>query len=272
MNIWNVWTKMLNALSSLTKKDLIYGLIIILLIGCLSSAVKQCSDTRLEYRNNIEALNDTIRYYQDKNGNLVATKLAFEADIKTLKLLNEDLYNQIKDLKAKGNVNSGTFFSGVIDNPKRDTTWIVQHDTIVKGFVRDFAFNNQYRTLEGNVSYLSDTLGVNINKDQVMFDYIVAIDDKNNIMIRSSNPYVKYNEITGFQLPQNKPKRWSLDAFGNFNYSPIDNDRFYDIGLSLGYNFSKFTIGPQIYFEHNLLTKDKTFYIGGSLNFNILQW
>ena len=92
----NIWKKILNVLNSITKKDIIYTLIIVLLIGCLSSAVKQCSDTRFEYKNNIAALNDTIRYYQDKNGNLVATKLAFESDINTLKLLNEDLYNQIQ--------------------------------------------------------------------------------------------------------------------------------------------------------------------------------
>ena len=97
----NIWKKILNVLSSITKKDIIYTLIIVLLIGCLSSAVKQCSDTCFEYKNNIAALNDTIRYYQDKNGNLVATKLAFESDINTLKLLNKDLYNQIKDLKTK---------------------------------------------------------------------------------------------------------------------------------------------------------------------------
>ena len=155
---------------------------LLLLIGCLSSAVKQCSDTRFEYKNNIAALNDTIRYYQDKNGNLVATKLAFESDINTLKLLNKDLYNQIKDLKAKGNVTEGTYFAGVIENPKQDTAYIVTHDTISRGFIKDFAFNNEYRTLEGNVSYNNDTVGVNIEKDQVAFDYIVALDDKNNIM------------------------------------------------------------------------------------------
>ena len=231
----NIWKKILNVLSSITKKDIIYTLIIVLLIGCLSSAIKQCSDTRFEYKNNIAALNDTIRYYQDKNGNLVATKLAFESDINTLKLLNEDLYNQIKDLKAKGNVIAGTYFAGVIENPKQDTTYIVTHDTILKGFIKDFAFNNEYRTLEGNVSYKNDTVGVNIEKDQVKFDYIVAMDDKNNIMIKSKNPYVKYNEITGFQIPKQKQKRWSLGPAVNFGYDPFQNKASVSLGISLNY-------------------------------------
>lgn len=268
----NIKKPIVKAIKSITKKDIIYMLVIFLLIGCLSSAVKQCSDTRLEYKNNIEALNDTIRYYQDKNGNLVATKLAFESDIKTLKILNNDLYNKIKDLKAPGKVTSGTWFSGVIENPPQDTTWIVQHDTISKGFKKDFAFNNEYRTLEGNVSYQNDTVGVNISKDQVIFDYVVAIDDKNNIMIKSSNPYVKYKEITGFQLPKEKIKHWSFNAFGNFGWNPSNKDRYYDLGLSVDYSIKRLSIGPMIYYEHNLLSKEKGIYIGVNLNFNILEW
>lgn len=268
----NIKKPIIEAIKSITKKDIIYILVVLFLIGCLSSAVKQCSDTRLEYENNIAALNDTIRYYQDRNGNLVATKLAFESDLKTLKMLNNDLYNQIKDLKAKGNVTSGTWFSGVIENPSRDTTWVVQHDTISKGFKKDFAFNNDYRILEGNVSYQNDTVGVNISKDQVIFDYVVVLDDKNNIMIKSSNPYVKYKEITGFQLPKERIKHWSLNAFGKFGWNPSDKDRYYDIGLSVDYSIKRFSIGPMIYYEHNLLSKEKGIYVGANLNFNILEW
>lgn len=264
--------KVVKFFNSITKRDIIFAIIIVLLIGCLSTSISRCSDLKMEYKNNIAALHDTIRYYVDANGNLVATKLAFESDIKTLKLLNEELYDEIKNLKAKGNITSGTYFTGVIDYGKNDTTYVVEHDTISKGFLHDFAFNNEYRTLEGNVKYQNDTVGVKILKDEINFDYTVAMDDKNNIYITSSNPYVKYNQITGFQLPKEKTKHWSLDAFGNINYSPIDNNRFYNLGLLASYSIKRFSIGPQIYFEHNLMTKDKTFYIGGRLNFNLLKW
>ena len=265
-------SKIINELWSKIKTHAIYILIICLLVGALSTSVNRCSNTSDEYKHNIEALKDTIKYYQDKNGNLVATKLAFESDINTLKLLNEDLYNKIKDLKAKGNVTEGTYFAGVIENPKQDTAYVVTHDTISKGFIKDFAFNNEYRTLEGNVSYKNDTVGVNIEKDQVVFDYIVALDDKNNIMIRSTNPYVKYNEITGFRLPQNKTKHWSLNAFGNFAWEPAHNDRYIDLGVSVDYNIKRLTIGPMIFLEKNFATSDKAVYIGANASFNILEW
>ena len=257
---------------SITKKDIIYGLVIALLICALSISVDRCLQVNHEYKNNIEALNDTIHYYKAKNGNLVATKLAFESDIKTLKLLNEDLYNEIKNLKAKSDIITGTYFSGIIDNEIHDTTYVVQHDTIQNGFSHDFAFNNEYRILEGNVNYKNDTVGVKISKDIVNFDYTVAMDKKNNIYITSNNPYVKYNQITGFQLPQQKQKHWSLSAFGNFAYEPRYNDRYLDLGLEVDYNIKRFSIGPMIYYERNFLNKENTVYIGISTNLNILEW
>lgn len=267
-----IFKKLLNVIGSIKLKDIIYGLIIIVLVIFLSTAVNKCSNVQSEYKNNIAALNDTIRYYQDKNGNLVATKLAFESDIKTLQLLNEELFNELNNLKAKGNITNGTQFSGTIDFDEKDTAYVVKHDTIAKGFNKDFAFNNEYRILEGNVSYKNDTVGVNINKDQVNFDYTVAMDDKNNIYIKSSNPYVKYNQITGFQLPKQKVKHWSLNAFGDFGYNPSDNDRYMNLGVSVNYSIKKFSIGPMIYYEQDFKTKDKGLYIGINANLTLYQW
>ena len=255
------------------KIHFIYILIILLLISFLHISVNKCSNVSNEYKHNIEALNDTIKYYQDKNGNLVATKLAFESDINTLKLLNRTLYDQIDSLKLRPkNVSQIVYVNGSIDNGQKDTIYKVLHDTISRGFYKEFNFNNKYRLLEGNVNYKNDSLGININKDIINFDYTIAIDKNSRIYIKSSNPYVKYNEISGFTLPKERQKHWALDAFGNFNYSPTDNDRYYDIGVSLGYSLSKFTIGPQVYYEHNLLDKSKHIYLGGFLKFNILKW
>lgn len=220
---------------SITMKDIVYVLIIALLIGALSISVDRCSRANHEYKNNIEALNDTIHYYKAKNGNLVATKLAFESDIKTLKLLNEELYDEINNLKAKSDVTSATHFEGVIEYEVHDTTYIVQHDTIQNGFTKDFAFNNDFRKLEGNVNYYNDTVGVKINKDEMYFDYTVAMDKKNNIYIESDNPYVKYNKITGFQVPKQRRKRWNLGPSVNFGYDPINNKPAFTLGASLTY-------------------------------------
>ena len=231
----SILVKVKNWILSITKKDIIYSLIIALLIGVISVSVYRCSKIKSEYKNNIEALNDTIHYYKAKNGDLVASKLAFESDIKTLKLLNKNLYNEIDNLKSKAEVMNAVHFDGVVEYEIHDTTYIVKHDTIINGFTKDFAFNNKYRSLEGNVNYKNDTVGVNINKDEMYFDYTVAIDKKNNIYISSSNPYIKYNEISGFQVPKQKRKRWSLGPSVNFGYDPINNKPSFSIGASVSY-------------------------------------
>ena len=266
----------MNIISKLWNKykiHIIYILIIFLLCTILSSSIKRCSNVSNEYKHNIEALNDTIKYYQDKNGNLVATKLAFESDINTLKILNKSLYNQIDSLKIKkNNVSQIVYVSGTIQNPKQDTTYIVMHDTISNGFTKDFNFNNQYRELEGNVSYNNDSLGINILKDLTYFDYAVVMSKDNKIYIKSTNPYVRYNEISGFTLTKEKTKYWSLDAFANYNYSPNKNFNYLDIGLSINFNIKNISIGPQIYLEHDFLENKKNLYIGGTANLNILKW
>jgi len=222
------------------KTHIIYILIIVLLCVLLSFSIQKCSNANNEYKNNIEALNDTIKYYQDKNGNLVATKLAFESDVNTLKLLNKDLYKEIEDLKLKKSVSSIVYIEGNIENPKQDTSYIVKYDTISKGFNKYFDFNNEYRVLEGNVKYENDSLGIFINKDIINFNYSVGIDKDNNIYVKSTNPYVKYNEISGFRVSQPKKTYWSIGPSINFGYDPIQNKPSFNIGVSLNYSLIKF--------------------------------
>lgn len=228
-NFWNTF-----------KTHIIYILIILILCSFLTTSISKCSSVKNEYQNNIEALNDTIKYYQDKNGNLVAKKLAFESDIKTLKVLNEQLYKEIEDLKIKGNVASVVYVTGKVENPPKDTVYLVNHEIISKGFIRDFNFNDKYRILEGNVKYDNDSLGIFINKDIVNFDYTVGMDEKNNIYVKSTNPYVKYNEISGFRILQPKKTHWSLGPAINFGYDPIQNKPSFNIGISLNYGLLKF--------------------------------
>ena len=233
MNVFNaLWEKI--------KTHVIYIFIILVLMCALSASVSKCSSVSKEYKHNINALNDTIKYYQDKHGNLVATKLAFESDVNMLKNLNRDLYDQIDSLKLKKNkVAQIIYVEGEIENPERDTAYIIQHDTISKGFSKDFNFNDQYRKLEGNVNYQNDSLGVFINKDIIYFDYTLAMDKDAKIYMKSTNPYVKYNEMTGFTVPKQKQKRWSLGPSINFGYDPFQGKSSASVGISLNYGIIK---------------------------------
>lgn len=217
------------------KSKIINIILIVLLIMALSFSIKQCSSIKREYIDNIEILNDTIKYYKDKTGTLVATKHGYETDIKNLKYLNDSLYKEIKSLKAKGKVTTATQFSGTIINELLDTIYIVEHDTITKGFYKDFNFNNQWRLLEGNINYKNDSVGVSITKDEVMFDYVVAMDKDNVIYIKSKNPYVKYNEISGYFIPKAKKKHWSIGPSVGYSYDVQHNTFAPTVGITLQY-------------------------------------
>lgn len=222
------------------SSHIIYILIIICLLFSLNFSINKCTNTSNEYKHNLEALNDTIKYYKGKSGNLVATKLGFESDIKTLKLLNEHLYKEIEDLKLKkGNVQNIYYVDGVIDHGQQDTVYIVKHDSINRGFSKDFNFNDEYRTLEGNISYIPDSLKFKIEKDIVKFDYAIAMDKNNKIYVKSTNPYVQYNEISGFTVPKQKKTHWSVGPSVNFGYDPINNKPTFSIGASLNYGIIK---------------------------------
>lgn len=229
----------LNLLNKITLKDIIYFIIIIGLVLMLSNSVKQSNINEKIYENNIIALNDTVSLYKTKTGELVATKTAFECDIKELKKINETLYTEIKELKSKNDIISGIHLNGEITNPNNDTVYIVKYDTIQNGFNHNFNFNNKWRDLEGTIYYNNDSVNLHINKDLVRFDYTIALDDKNKIYINSDNPYVKYNDISGFTIPKEKPKRIIIGPSITGGYS-ILHDRFdIIIGVSATLNLNK---------------------------------
>ena len=208
---------------------------------CLSISVNKCSNTSREYKHNIVALNDTIKYYQDKNGNLVATKLAFESDIKTLELLNKDLYDQIDSMNLNPKVvNQIIYVGGEIENPVQDTSYVVNPDTISKGFTKEFDFNNKYRILEGNVDYHNDSLGIHITKDIMNFDYTLVMDEDSRIYVKSTNPYVKYKELSGFRLSTKKQKHWHF--------------------------------GPSITYGYDFIGKKHGLTVGGSVTYSLISW
>ena len=191
-------------------KDILIYLAFVVISAMLLMSLKQCNDNKQRYENNIEALTDSVNYFKSKSDMLVAEKRVFELEnINELKKLNSNLYNEVNDLKnlvKKKNITNATQFSGIITNELHDTTYIVEYDTITRGFSHDFAFNDEWRELEGNVNYYNDSLSMGITKDVTRFDYTVVTDKDNKVYIKSKNPYVQFDEFTGFTIPSKTQK------------------------------------------------------------------
>lgn len=220
------------------KERIAYIATIVILFIAMAISINKCTSYRNEYYGNLIALSDSIHYYKTKSGQLVATTKLYETDIKHLKYLNDSLYNQIKSLKNK-NITQATQFSGTIENPQHDTTFVLVPDTSFFALER-FKFENQYRLLEGTIRADQNEINMKIEKDIVNFDYTVALDKNNNVLITSNNPYIKYNSISGFTLPKPRKKRFGIGPNFSYGYDPVNNKPAFFIGLGIQYNLIQF--------------------------------
>jgi hypothetical protein len=245
---------------NISKKTLLYIGILLLSLIINIFAIRSCSDNKKLNENNIIALTDSIEYYKIKTGEVVASKTILEGNLQTLKIANDSLYNVIKKLDVK-NPDKIIYVDNIIERPSIDTIW--HTDTIIctDRIVKQFVFNDEFRTLEGNIFAENTSLGLNILKDKVYFDYVLTIEN-NKVHIVSNNPYIQYNEITGLTLTNYKPK-WTIELYGNLEYSFNEKNIFPIIGIETGYNQFKG------FFEYNINNNDKVLGVGYKYTFNI---
>ena len=225
---------------ALVKKyavNIILTIIVIILLVFIASQCNNIRKTRIINENNITALTDSISYYKDKNGQLVAEKTLLAGDMNTLKLANEDLYKQIEDMKLH-NPQQVVYVETEIINEVHDTTWIIENnDSIINKY---FDFSNQWRTLNGYVQLKDKDLNLSIQEDKVLVNYVLAIKD-NKAYITSDNPYVQYNEIQGLTIPKTH-KNFSIGIGPSISYGwwPGMTKPSIFFGISLGVYYNLF--------------------------------
>lgn len=229
------------------------------------------SQTIAKYEQNIAALNDSIRIYKTKNGEIVYEKNALIVSKNELSKYSKDLEKEIKYLK---------------DNPIVVIKWKtkIEHDTVfipvVPGeehwnddhTVKTVAFNwkydtvyvdNNYKKLEGKYLVQVDTsLNVvtksfMISKDEIGLSFTTGLteskDDKLEIFIKSSYPGFKPTDVQGALIDPQKsdiikkffpPKRWTVGPY---------------IGYGLYFDPSKMSVGSGI-------------NVGISVSYGLFQW
>lgn len=203
-------------LKSIDKKTIFFVFIIIILIFSNLLTVSRCSTEKRTNEINLDALTDTIKYFESKNGSLVAQKTMLNGDLSTLKKVNDSLYNVIKEMGISSPDNV-VYSKITIHDTKHDTAWVTQHDTIdeknkyIYNINKKFNFSNSYRTLTGSTWFHSDgvidSLGMSIDTNTVVADFTVVQKD-NNVFITSNNPYIEYNKVIG--LTNSKKKRFGI--------------------------------------------------------------
>lgn len=219
---------------------------VIVLLGLLSIfSIRSCSNKSKDNDNlqkSIEAIFDSIHYYKGKNGELIANKKIMQGDIDLLKIANKELYDRIESMKQK-DADHIIYVENVIENPPDSTKWVYTEEEKQDSVrVKDFDFTNKYRSLQGYITSTPDYLSMNVTKDEIYFDYLLTTKG-NEVYITSSNPYVKFNEITGLVIPEQikpKKKHWHIGPVVSGGYDVVNLRFGAFVGVGIMYDVISF--------------------------------
>ena len=99
----------------------------------------------------------------------------------------------------------------------------------------------EYLSTRQDVGLDTETTGLDVFKDKLVGFSLGTEDDC--IYIKSDNPYVKYDHITGIQEQQKKPKHWNIGFQAGFGFQygmlnkTIDVGPYLGVGISWGFGF-----------------------------------
>lgn len=206
-------------------------------------------------QDNMDALTDSLRTYEDSMGNLVGEKNAFQADIETLRELNEELANKVDSLER--NPETITDVNVIVERDtiivNQDIEWTALSDSAYK-INWDFSESGHwgYRYLEGYTSFIinSDFTITPVQnvllKDSYSMNITTGFDrtEEGNFVVYAQTdfPNANFNLVDGavltpsmFNIPEATEKnRWALTL--NLGYGVTPNFKFQPyLGLGVGY-------------------------------------
>lgn len=230
---------LLNVIKNIWNKYKSQIILVLCLLVCGFFLIRSCENNLANkriYDNNVKALTEQMQTWKTKAGDLVAEKTVLEGDVKLLKQTNEELYEQVKKLKARPK--EVVYVETEIINEVHDTTFVVDSNYVKKYF----DFSDQWRTLTGFVEYNKPNLNLAFTKDITKADFTVAIRDS-KVYVTSNNPHIVYNDIQGVVLPKTEPM-FTIATGPSFSagYGLINKNFDFYAGWSviIGYNIKSF--------------------------------
>ena len=236
--------------------------VIILLVKCNNDSRKDLKAQIIISQNNIQVLNDSVKYLKGKNGQFIAERGVLIADKKSLKELNSELYDKVNGLeKSIPNLKPKV----VIDYKTKiehDTIYIssdlktVNDSSYIVNFKKDTVYDeNNSRSLAGEISIglLVDSISkynnvkvsnVKLTKDIIDMNATLVLGTKDKelkVWLESNYPGFEASKIDAVTLdPSIHPE---LKKLNNKKYSVGPY-----VGLGIGQNLSilpSFGIGIQ---------------------------
>lgn len=214
--------------------------------------LKSCEENRrlqAEIRlkeNNLIALRDTVRQEKLKNGDIQQVKVALLSDLKDLKELNSDLFDEVKKQKtqvfylSKLTAELSDKVGGMSSGDSHHFDPVSGKDVLTWNF--DTTGSNWSRSLNGFTAFsiLSDCNGYRITPgtsflENLTYNFSITTGLKESekypgsleIFVNSTYPGMNFTDIQGSvvnpsefkkYLPSEKPKNWSFGPYFGVGY------------------------------------------------------
>lgn len=225
-------------------------IILLLLIGFLLIQNRVFEKKTLD---NYIVLTDSLNVYKNKNDELYKEKQSYILDIKTLKEVNENLYNEYKKLKDNPIVITETVTEVQIKEIYIENESVIDS---LNNIINNYKYKDEYLTLNAKHTYNpSKQIGNLEISDIIMkaniYTNIIEKDKKLYLISKSDNPYLNITNVNGGFIDINNSKvlnnyykkqnKWSLGvSMGIYGIYGLSNKKFDfgpGIGLSLNYHF-----------------------------------
>lgn len=217
------------------KSPILYAAIAVALLFLL---LRQCSETK-KIKSNKESiynyLSDTISYYENKQGKIVAEKNALRGDISTLNILLGNTTEQLEKLQETySNVSTAGEVTTITEI---DTVKIKYTDTIAYVFNRKWSIDDKFYSVSG----ASNQIGIEIETLTIPNTLSFVIGEKKGkytIEAVNSNPYIKTTGLDAYTFDVPK-KRFGLSIYAGYGLS--DDFTFSpSIGVALTWDLFSF--------------------------------
>jgi len=221
--------------------------------------VAESKRNQLINEQNQRALTDTVRYLQNKAGDIEAIKTSFVSKLSDLEKLNADLYNEVRKeignvkslIKAQAGIDRGTLTlsNDLIKYPDNITYGLRFKDVYSDSSLTWTLRGESMFKLQNNTIFPGTT---KIMENQIRVGLVMGFkENKDNfeVFARSSSPLVTFNDLDGTIIIPKKPDITCP--------APPKKKRF-GIGPSIGYGLS----------QDLRLTP----FVGVSVNWNLIEF
>ena len=243
--MWLVWQLIDYLKKPKGQRNVLFIALVVLLVFMFRSCGENTNLEIFKYEQNIASLKDSIRTYENKNGELVSEKTALITEKEGLKKYNDELSKEVKNLKDNPiivkKVSVEIIHDTIYVDPEIDSSGIVYNaDSSIK--VVPFKWSdstkydkNNFRNIGGKYIVAVDT---NMNvwsrdfviiNDEIGMSFTTGItendDDRVEIFVKSDYPNFKAVKIDGALFDPREstvikkffpPKRWGVGVFGGY--------------------------------------------------------